>query len=1606
MVSRLGDGVKGYLRQAWEKNKGKYAPEPSLDAVGEDTKGNVKYKGSFEGAIWSGEIKETQANKRAKQATLPNGQKVLLDLDNAPKAVIDHINENTKKFHPYLSEVKPDGSYDLIQNGKVVDTVTPAVMTNWTQTREDGSTYHPTMFETKKYGSSSDPKYIIDNFIRRNGLELAKGQIKNTIPVNELFGKSAREGLKTISKSENVDPEIRELAKTWSEFPSEYLDSDKIKKITESTSISGGSRGRGSRARRGFGHIGIPIKGSESVSTLFHETGHTLTSDEIDLATPWSGSVRTGKEYNNILEKALSNPNVKEPIKRLIRLYKSTLNQLGLTEKYLGSGDTVGDATNVRFVKRLSGDESWAQFKKISDANKISRILKDAGIKNDIANFKQDDKYVLKAYDNEKLKEFLKNNAQDYSDLPHGTFAKLAYEIKRSAIASEDPDITVSRGGEYGLANLDEFVGRTWEVDPTFRNMLKGLKGDGQMSMWQSFVNTIAKLLKIPTDSMAASIIDNSLEIGALKKTKESEIKKYKEEQGRFKFSPQSPEEAKRRAAVKRLYDIVSQNEGKPGFEKFSDLLARKYPDLKNDPAALRELYSMASGERGGFTYPAKATPTAAPAPKVPTAETPEQISIRRKDQEAQVRSGILTSVVPAGEGMSQSSINERGRQNLSKGADPMGALEKAKTGDLDALMTARAYYEGLQKQKSAILKKYGPESPEYKQISDQAQSYYEGLREAGTTASIALSTFKGQNDLSDAADIATLYRSITGEEPTLAKHDQIRKIADKVDTTIKESDKAIEDHIATVDKGLADVEVETPPTLDDTKQQVADLSDKEGRTQRAEIDRLNSELEQTKADLEELRQAQATGQDAASLREYYEAKVRDLQSQLEQRPKYGKEVFEQARKIVDRWMEEAEAADKRLSKKIRQQLGTFPDVSAIGDLAVIMRGHIGKLGLDFAESSKRLIDKYGPQIQPLLQKAWDKAQELIKGEPGGEKAARTVSSSKGKAKAKPEAKMTPAEKAEESLRKRIAQAQKKIDDINSGKVTTPKEVEKVTNEEIKRLEDVYNKKKQELADARLKAKTRAAFEKGKVSDKLNPEQVKTLWEAAKRFYLDKGESDYDKMISDLSSDFGLTPNQVREAFASPKGAKKTSDELYLKQRNRQMALDEAKRWIDNQKASFIGKVFGTLAEKTFKLAIFGHGTAFIGTHAPQTLYTHPRAAFRAWLKGFSYSFRGKNGQIKNIVENKDLINRPNWVIARKAGLENDPREIRREGATPSRSDSRLGKALDVISGGRGFDALFHLRQDIFDQAWNQLSITQRTPEMAEMLADSINNSTGFTKGGPRTAGILQSPITKVLFFAPKLIASRFKWMIQDPARMLGTFSKMATGLGKVSPEERMSAIYEAKNKAKFLAFVTGSLLANQALLSAVGSNQKINFTDPKKNDWLAYKGFGYNLATIGAFTRIARLIAQEWHALPPHELTRLEKAKGGREALMKDAIYTYLRSGFSPITRDIIVASTGKDYLGNVVPWSSDQPDRGRRKLTWREIVQEQFAPIPISEAATQKEAIPAMAKGAAAAFTGLRLETPTDIEEYEKSLKSRGRGPSGLNLPQMPKLPKMPSF
>lgn len=111
-----------------------------------------------------------------------------------------------------------------------------------------------------------------------------------------------------------------------------------------------------------------------------------------------------------------------------------------------------------------------------------------------------------------------------------------------------------------------------------------------------------------------------------------------------------------------------------------------------------------------------------------------------------------------------------------------------------------------------------------------------------------------------------------------------------------------------------------------------------------------------------------------------YEATIADLEGKLQGTAKFGKEVFDIAHEVVNRW--EAEAAKAR--KRFREKMGyanVGVDPTLILDLAIMMRAKIGKFGLKFGEASAAAIAEFGEQVRPLLEKAWLKAQQLIEKE-------------------------------------------------------------------------------------------------------------------------------------------------------------------------------------------------------------------------------------------------------------------------------------------------------------------------------------------------------------------------------------------------------------------------------------------------------------------------------------------------------------------------------------------------------------------------------------------------------------------------------------------------
>lgn len=452
----------------------------------------------------------------------------------------------------------------------------------------------------------------------------------------------------------------------------------------------------------------------------------------------------------------------------------------------------------------------------------------------------------------------------------------------------------------------------------------------------------------------------------------------------------------------------------------------------------------------------------------------------------------------------------------------------------------------------------------------------------------------------------------------------------------------------------------------------------------------------------------------------------------------------------------------------------------------------------------------------------------------------------------------------------------------------------------------------------------------------LTIDQTRALWRHAKDAYINQGETNLDAIAQGVADDFGLPKQTVMEALAGPKAIRRLADDMYLKMSRARQAEAAARAWLINQRTPGWLRMAKRVPNLMFSAKVFGHGTVGMVTHAG-TLMFDPVVAREYWTN-FARQFR-LLGQRYHEAAMQDLMHRPNFIVAKRAGLANDPFRFQDDYQNP-----QIALALGTFTraGNRGFDALKLFRQDLFDRSWNSLDASMRTPDSAKLLANAINHGTGVTTGA--FLGKL-SNAASVAFFAPRLEASRWAFAIKDPAKAFNTF----TNWRNASPADRMAAMSELRQKASIAGTYFGLLAANQALLTAFGSKQSVNFTDPHHGDFLAFKAFGRNVSVISPMLHMVGLLA---------DLYRIATAKRGKvESLtprgeeMGERMWSYGRGKLSPFAQPLVDAATQADFRGRPMPFSSDKVPKYLRaqhigKWTWPEYLTEQFAPIPAEEA------------------------------------------------------------
>jgi hypothetical protein len=345
------------------------------------------------------------------------------------------------------------------------------------------------------------------------------------------------------------------------------------------------------------------------------------------------------------------------------------------------------------------------------------------------------------------------------------------------------------------------------------------------------------------------------------------------------------------------------------------------------------------------------------------------------------------------------------------------------------------------------------------------------------------------------------------------------------------------------------------------------------------------------------------------------------------------------------------------------------------------------------------------------------------------------------------------------------------------------------------------------------------------------------------------------------------------------------------------------------------------------------------GTHAPAVAF-QPEY-WKSYAKDFGKMYKMVLKPAFYEQQVQDLERRPNWIKANRNGLVNDPRTVE------DFNDPRMAQYFGAISGAgtRGYFALKILRQDMFDQQWSSLNPEDRTDEIAKAIADGINHSTGVVKASP-------GKYASLAFFAPRLELSRLSWLVADPLRTLS----IAANWKNASKADKVFALNQVKEKAQVLAVLYGLLKANQGLLSAMGSPQQINTTDPMKSDFWKFKAAGMDFSFGNAMLNMARLPVRLW---------AIGKGSGGKTRGLiypDESAYTvlgeFLRSQEAPLASTLTSLAFKSDQQRRPLPqipgYGKPPPvpkrlrAEGIKPYTWPEFISDQFLPIWAEEGMT----------------------------------------------------------
>lgn len=468
----------------------------------------------------------------------------------------------------------------------------------------------------------------------------------------------------------------------------------------------------------------------------------------------------------------------------------------------------------------------------------------------------------------------------------------------------------------------------------------------------------------------------------------------------------------------------------------------------------------------------------------------------------------------------------------------------------------------------------------------------------------------------------------------------------------------------------------------------------------------------------------------------------------------------------------------------------------------------------------------------------------------------------------------------------------------------------------------------------------------------ITPDRVSMFWRYAKENGLAKGMTP-EEVRSHMAQKFNLPERVVAQILDKPKTVRKVSEEVKARQKTTARFLSDNRRYLANMDKTLVQKTTNFLTDGVRSTLLSMHGPVIPMTHGLDTAFVTPVKFVKTWVRSF-------------------VSLNPRQVELFYSKMEADPlyKTFKDAGAVIGREDHAEGFGKTGWAA-RAMEAMKPLRFEWMKSEWNTLKPELRTKEMAQELALQSAHATGaMLKSEPAMRG---TGLIRKAMLAPQLTFSKWMKTLVDPLTTINTFaraveSKFNRNMRPPTPEERRIAWIRTRNAGIWTGVLFGGLKLNQAILQANGSDQKVNMSDPKRGDFLAFKVGGHYIRTRGSqeiIAFLARLAA-----------VTMQKPKFGQQS-PEEVMGRYGEYKLAPhfgIAKELM---GGKDFLGRPLPWSDDP---GKPK----------FPRLEYPEWAAQHGPI-FLGHGVSAFYESLR-EQGVDVHDLNKIMRAMVSNPKAI--------------